>query len=374
MVVPPLVGDWPASHRASAVHSSVAAEALFDSMRAAFARARRAHARAPFERSYRLSGRLARVRVLGRELAERIDAPLAHLHSAGTATEPATLAIDLWDESETGVACPAPSPGENFSARRIDVDEVAAISPDRRFAVIRAPGSVTWLDRQAQHLIGWRASAQELSMHERAKPLVELLSIWCNDQDVQVVHAGLVAWRGRGILIAGRSGAGKSTLALAALLGGFDYLADDQSGLAERADGSFVGHSLFASARLERGALFRFPRLQGDAIEDVGRADTKALMFLPQLAFARLATQTPLEMVVLPRITGRVSLARSASEGEALLQLAPSSLITAVSPGRRGLERMARLVQSVPRYWIEIGRVEELPELLRDLLSRGAAR
>jgi hypothetical protein len=152
-------------------------------------------------------------------------------------------------------------------------------------------------------------------MHERAKPLVELLSIWCNDQDVQVIHAGLVAYQGRGILIAGPSGAGKSTLALAALFGGFNYLADDQCGLAERADGSFVGHSLFASARLERGALCRFPRLQDDALEDDGRLDTKALILLPRLTPGRLPAQTPLDLVVLPRITGSTSGARPASEG-----------------------------------------------------------
>ncbi|HVA59076.1 MAG TPA: hypothetical protein VNG13_00880 [Mycobacteriales bacterium] len=50
-----------------------------------------------------------------------------------------------------------------------------------------------------------------------------------------VVHAGVIGWRGRGLLLPGRSGAGKSTLVAALVALGADYYSDEYALLA--ADG-----------------------------------------------------------------------------------------------------------------------------------------
>jgi HPr kinase/phosphorylase len=52
----------------------------------------------------------------------------------------------------------------------------------------------------------------------------------------QIVHAGCVAWQGRGVLILGHSGAGKSALALQLMAYGADLVADDRTELHAEGD------------------------------------------------------------------------------------------------------------------------------------------
>ena len=92
--------------------------------------------------------------------------------------------------------------------------------------------------------IGTIAWNKQISVYERAKPMARLLLEWCNDHGRQVIHAGLVAYQGQGILFAGKSGSGKSTSSLACLCGEFNYLGEDYASLPRLLDGSFLGHSL----------------------------------------------------------------------------------------------------------------------------------
>ena len=96
-------------------------------------------------------------------------------------------------------------------------------------------------------------------------------------------------------------------------------------------------------------------------------ADPASDVFPSQLA--RVAT---IRAVLVPRIRGEATTRLlAASKREALLALAPSSLIHLPNSGARSLDRVARLIEHVPCYWLELGRDWEaaVPRHVEELVT-----
>jgi hypothetical protein len=371
-------------------------EPAFDRVAAAFDKARQARPDDVHESRYVFGGRGVRLRVIGRALATHIMRPFAHLQDAALPADCVELEIDLWDERETNVAHPSDSSqadlravesgatgwdvvgasdGEQSQRWRVGGGLATSFQSGRVFRYVR-PGAITWLDRGAGRAIGWRASGVQLPPQEQSKPLPLLLGIWYYDCDIHVVHAGLVAWRGQGVLVGGASGAGKSTTTLACLQTGFEFLGDDQCGLQALEDGSFLGHSLYGGARVAPGHVGHFPQLRAGAGPVQAVHDDKLLLFPAEVLPTQLARTATIRAIVLPRVAAaEQSRVRRASKGEALLRLAPTSLFTAFGAGARGFESLAQLVERVPCFWLELGRdIDAIPERVEAMLDEGAAR
>jgi hypothetical protein len=308
---------------------------------------------------------------VGRELAEHIPRPFEHLRSSLPDPTAPRLRIDLWDGAESGVQPPLSSRVAQLERRWMVDDELVSASADGRFIRYERAESLTWLDRRAGHLIEWWSSAAACTVFESNKPFRMLLPIWCEQQGIQLVHAGLVSRSGRGVLIAGSSGAGKSTTALACLCAGFDFLSDDCAGLQEVGGGSFVGYSLYSSARLERDHLQRFPLLRLHARVSDDPRSGKSLLQVAELFPDRVARAVPIRALALPRVADAPrSQLRPASRGQALLVLAPSSLRVHFHSGAAGFDQLARLVNQVPSYWLELGHdLRSIPECVEELLD-----
>ena len=184
---------------------------------------------------------------------------------------------------------------------------------------------------------------------ERSKPLPLLLSIWYYDQDIHIIHAGLIARKGKGALVGGPSGAGKSTTSLVCLMNGFDYLGDDHIGLAIGANGLFMGYSLYNGARLSPHLLAQFASLKSFVIPSDSPKDDKFLVLLSQILPSQIQRAATIRAIVLPRISQvEKSHLRRATKREVMLRLAPTSFFTPFSPGARGFERLGQLVDRVP--------------------------
>ncbi|MGH7720153.1 MAG: hypothetical protein ACREON_15090, partial [Gemmatimonadaceae bacterium] len=196
--------------------------------------------------------------------------------------------------------------------------------------------------------------------------------LWYQAGGMQVIHGGLVARGSSGIFFGGGSGAGKSTCALSCLSAGLDYLSDDHVGLEELPDGSFVGHSMFSSTRVEPDHLERFPVLRKHGIASNHPTNDKALVLVAEVLPHRIRRHVPISAVVLPRIVNADG-ARvlPASKAETLRLIAPTSLfMIPPQPGRDGFEKLARLVQRVPTYWLEIGRdLDAIAPRVNDLFT-----
>ena len=317
------------------------------------------------ESSYLFSNHAARIRVVGDRLAKHVVEPFAHLQIDTMDSTTSQLTIDLWDENATNIRCFSGSRG---NCRRWE--DVTSISADGRFIGQMQPNTLTCFDRNSQHIIGSVAWSDQIFIYERAKPLSRLLLEWNNDRKIQVIHAGLVSQHGQGVLFGAKSGSGKSTVSLACLRAGFDYVGEDFIGLETLRDRSFVGHSLYNSVFLETSHIARFPELSRFVIRGAPHEE-KGVVILSHVFPERLARVATIRAVVLPRITGEPeSRLRPISKSQALLGLAPSSLIEIPSRGKEGFSRLAQLVERVPTYALELGHdLESIPRRMEEIIA-----
>jgi hypothetical protein len=343
----------------------------FERMRRCFEEGYKKHPTTVWHSSAVFAGRLAQIRIVGTQLVKQIAPAIRHLLGVKVNEVLPGLKIDLWEENQTRIACP-------LESVEIDGAERAAWcrgewgftvgSGEDRFIGRRRFRMDLWLDRESQHLIGCVRDPERFSLLERGNPIRFPLFLWHGDRGAEVIHAGLVSRRGHGILLAGRGGVGKTTVALASLAKGFDYLADDYVALQPLNDGSFVGHSLYSSAWLADSHLSRFPSLIPNAVRETRPDQNRSLIFLYSGFADHLACSAPIHIVVLPRISnGSFTRFRAASKREALLALAPTSILNLPSTGTQALARMARLVGQVPCFWLEVG--ADLPSVSASLDS-----
>ncbi|MEO8084723.1 MAG: hypothetical protein ABI780_12945 [Ardenticatenales bacterium] len=341
------------------------------SLQHAFAEARARHPGQLREAAYTFAGRPVVLRIVGARLAERIQRPFAHLRRRDRAADPLPLQIDLWDEAETGVPFPADGASPELEQQWLACDGLLRASSDGRYVSFQYQDSITLLDRRGQRMIGCRRNGSHLSRGECSKPFVVMLTIWYSDRGVQILHAGLIARRGAGVLMPGESGSGKSTTSLAGVAQGLEFLADDFVGLERVPGDTFRGHSLFSTACLTRAGLGRFADVQRHAVEDRFPEEEKPILFLAEIYPDRLIATVPIHAIALLRIGAERTEIQPASRPEALRQFAASTLHTVVPrPGRAALEMMAELVERVPAYWLLLGPdTRDVPEGIERILA-----
>jgi hypothetical protein len=319
---------------------------------------------------FSFAGRPVRLSVLGPGLAARTQRAFAHLRRGPGEARDQTLTIELWDETETGVACP---PVMEMDRQWVACGGALTASPDGRFVSFRYQDSVTVLDRADQHMIGCRRGSY-LSTGEYSKPLLLLLSIWYHDRGVQLLHAGLISSRGSGVVLPGASGTGKSTTSLASLTQGLDYLGDDFTGIERAVDGTFLGHSVYGTACLARDNFVRFPELRMHAVDEGLPEEDKPILFLSEIYPDRVRASVPIRAIVLLRRGNDVTAVRRARRGEALRAFAESTLHTVVPrPGREALAMIGALIESVPAWWLMLGPdLRDIAPGLDEVVSRSA--
>ncbi|MGV3711082.1 MAG: hypothetical protein ACO1Q7_19830 [Gemmatimonas sp.] len=326
-----------------------------------------------FERHFLFGGHRVRMRVAGREIGQHLERPFKHLLTSVLPDAPTGLTIDIWDERAVGVPYPFGGDWEPQETMWPIGQGTLAVSPSTRYVRYDCSSWVTWIDRAESRVVGWRANADRLSVHERTRPIPFLLPVWYGDRGMDIVHAGLVSRGDTGILFCGHNGAGKSTTSIACLCAGLDFLSDDHVGLGED-NGNFVGHSVFSSTRLEPAHLERsFPGLLKFAEPSPDWFEPKSLLIISEAMPERVRASVPVKAVVMPRIVeGQKSRIVPAKRAEALRALAPSTLMQmpfGSTPER--FNKLARLSMAVPTFQLEIGRdVADIAARVNELIDQ----
>lgn len=334
--------------------------------RAAFDRAWETRPDLTSESLHHLCGAVLRLRVVGRALARAIRPSLAHLEIAESYAEPA-LTIDVWDHEETGVEGRLERVPDGLGPYGI----VIASKDGRIVAEVRWYVT-SYLDRAARRIVSGVKSAERLYLDQRARPFHRLLSVAFQNRDLAIIHSGLVSHEERGVLFAGKGGSGKSTTSILCLRDGFRFLGDDFVGLQAVSDGSFVGHSLYSTTVVDLDHLRRFPEFITNAIPSRYSDEFKSMIYLTDIFPNRIERRVSIGAVVLPRVVdGTETVVRPASKGEAMLGLAPSSLMTAT--GARSIDLLGDLVTGTPCFWLDLGGdMDRIPDLVAQLLTEEA--
>jgi hypothetical protein len=305
------------------------------------------------EMDFALAGRRVHARILGAELGRMFQTAFEPYRGVG---EPA-LEIWLWDESrDTGIDSRVRlESGLDEGALRASV--VTGISESGRYVCNTAESWINFLDLERARIVGCVLSRAGLHIHERARPLEWPLRFWLRRLGLPMLHAGLVARDGAGVLIAGPAGAGKSTVALACVDGGLDYLADDKVGLETAGTGTYIGHRLYRSILASVDVLDRFPHLRSHAQRRDTDGEGKAILMVSELFPRQLAGSCRIEAIVLPRLDPGSSAPRlhPARRTEAVTRMLPNCLPLYPTWNREDFGRLGSLVQSVPVFWLDVG-------------------
>lgn len=314
--------------------------------------------------SFQLADRAFSVNVAGRALGQSIRRAFEHLDPAQHA-EP-HLTIDVWDQTEAGQPFMTAGRGESSGPAIL-----LRTSGDGRYVGEERRQGSQWIDRRTNRIVGCTLSAEQRFLDERARPFHKLLSLWLQDQGIQFIHAGLVAVNGHGVLFAGHGGAGKSTSSIACLRAGFKYLGDDFIGLRQDEGGTFTGYGLFATCLLNEHHIKRFPDLLPYAHKAHQEGEDKVVLYLGDAFPSSLADRTPIAALVLPRVVDSDKTRfRPASRFEALMAVAPTSVMYLPRPNATAFHRLATLVEKVPAYWLELGRnVDDIPGCVERLAA-----
>ena len=332
---------------------TLACRDVFELFSAAFQRLCGEHPESVTELDFSLAGRHVRGRFLGAELG-RMFREAFEPYAGDSAPE---LEVCLWDESpDTGIdprlrlEC-----GLHEDALRASV--VTGLSRSGRYVCNMAESWLNFLDLEGPRIVGCVLQRSRMHLHERARPLEWPLRFWLRSIGLPVLHAGLVARDGAGVLIAGPAGAGKSTLSLACLDAGMDFLSDDKIGLEATGPGAFVGHRLYRSILASVDVLEHFPHLAPNARRRETDELGKAILMASDLFPERLAASSRIAAVVLPRLDRSASAPRlrPARRAEAMIRMLPNCLPLYPSWDREDFARLGELLEGVPVYWLEVG-------------------
>jgi hypothetical protein len=257
--------------------------------------------------------------------------------------------VHAWDTESTGIPVPSLPPlvDTTAPARSIIDQERAATSSHER-------GMLECVDFGTDE--GWFGigTPDELSHGERGAPFRMLLHWWLARRRLQLAHGGAVGVEGRGVLLVGAGGAGKSSTTLVCVEAGLQYAGDDYCAIGSEPTPTV--HSLYSTAKVVDADVARYPALARGATRHRHPTDDKTLFLVARARPECVVTQLALSAVVTPvRTTNRGTTFVTASSGEALHALAPSTIGQLPGSAARTLAALAAVARAVPAYRLELG-------------------
>ena len=234
----------------------------------------------------------------------------------------------------------------------------------------RSPSLVVQtFDAARQRALFWISDASELPAWDRCKPLLQALHWSLARGPWQPIHAGAVCGAHGGVLLGGKGGAGKSTTALSCVRAGWRYAGDDYVLVNTRPKPRV--ENVFSSARLWDDMLVRFPELHGTLANPDACSQQKADLRLADRMPRQDFVGFPLRAILLPRVSqGSHSVTRPASNAQALLALAPTTLLMLYANSSKVFKRIAELVNALPAFWLDLGTdLDVVPLAIEDLLK-----
>ncbi len=313
---------------------------------------------------YHIAGSVLQLRFAGSALLPHITPALQHLEIEPA---PPALTIGLWDGASTGGTLPRlPWQGEMMT-RRGDIHGFG--NGQIHAAFDRSADLLSVYDSRRALALFCTRDARQFPFYATAAPLHTLLFWMLRERDKWLIHAGAVGNESGAVLLVGKGGSGKSTTALACLNSTLRYLADDYC-IVSTEDAPRVW-SLYNTAKITPASLAALPFLQPLAAIDARRIGDKAVLFLQQYSAPKIAHDLPLKAILLPRVTGRATpRVCPAPVNAALSALALSTMVQFPNAGDETLTALGALTARLPCYYLELGRVSEIPRVIQDCLAR----
>lgn len=289
--------------------------------------------------------------------------PIAFEHQEPSYVETPDLIIHAWDSTLVGTDPIAPWD---------DPDYMKATEPDAEFfgAYVMGEESLSFYDKKTDTGYFWMQDASNFCDWGSGAPLRAILHWFLNANDIHLIHGAVIGHDTKGILITAKSGSGKSTTALASIIAGMDYVSDDYAAMEHTGD-SVTAHSLYQSGKVTRTGLEFFPELKPIVWNKHFSGAQKAVVFMRDLFPDQVKTSLPLRAVLIPRITGGETRIIPANRVEALVAIAPTTMMQLPMAETRKLSILKSIIEKVPCYYLDLGPdVRGVPDVIKSFLQQ----
>lgn len=310
------------------------------------------------ERSYKLAGKVVRIRFAEKCLERLLGRALSHVQCVES---PPSLTIDVWDSSHGSLAPRLAHISGDPKAVGSN-GEAGAHAPgasyhydDGNLQVLYqpAPNIVSALASDKTQGWFWIGDASRLPYWDRAAPFRHILSWWLSAHNTLFVHGAAVGTPTGGVLLVGRGGSGKSTTSLNALVESRLLFAGDDY-VAVTVEPQPQVKSLYCSGKVDADNLARVPHLEA-LVSNRGALDSeKAVVYLDDYR-AQLTSGFPLAAIVIPKLSSSGPQLIPTSSAAALTALAPSTILQRRPPHPLELAKLRQVTQSVPAFVLELG-------------------
>lgn len=299
----------------------------------------------------RIAGNGVRMRFSNAVLRRAIGRAFEHLRVHLPLDRP-DVVIGVWDSVATGVPMLAPPWSIDCLTGRGDISGWG--SAERRVSFHVPSGMLSVLDAVTGRGMLWIRDAAAIPRYVRSMPMLPILHWLASRHGMQLVHAGAVGDASGAALLAGAGGAGKSCTAIACALAGMSYVSDDycaiEGGPSPRA------RSVFSTGRLHASDVARLALPDAWIRCSDSRPGDKTILFLNDSASARVVSELPITVVLLPRSGAwRETCCEPATASAAMRSLMDVTLSQLPHAGQRAVEVIASIVRSVPCRYLNLG-------------------
>lgn len=318
---------------------------------------------------YTIGGTTVWLRFASPALREELTPAFAHLAEPADSAGSPALTVHLWDSASTGTAPPPrpPAPEEHAAGAMVHFQE-----PPLRVAYQPGLESLSILNYETGVAWHWVSDAFEQPYWDQASPIRQILFWWLASRGYLQVHGAAVGTPEGGVLLVGKGGSGKSTVALSSLGSRLLYAGDDY--VAVTLEPSPRVQSLYSSGKLEpEHVRDLLPHLQPLLANAERLESEKAVIYVQRHFPSQVTTGFPLRAVLVPKVrpTERASRIVEASRAGAFAALAPSTIFQLHTAGADTLATMARLIERVPCYGLELGTdIAGIPATIEEFLSQ----
>lgn len=320
---------------------------------------------APIIKTYDIAGRKVRVHLYGAYVANTFPLALAHREIADAGD--ADLVIHAWDSS--GAVAPLPAPWDQSDFKTFRQEKERWVKDGAFFGVyIGGEETLNFYDAKTKTGYFWTQDARMLPHSVLGAPFRTVLHWFLSESDIHLMHGAVIGENGSAVLITAKSGSGKSTTALSSLLAGMEYVSDDYA--AVQNGSSITAHSLYNSGKVTREGLALFPEL-ADKIWNKGFPDNeKAVIFMSEHFPEQVKVETALKAVLVPRISPHGTRIAPINKTEALLAIAPTTLLQLPFADAGKLTIFKDILEKIPCYSIELGPdIRNIPKAISDFLK-----
>ena len=314
----------------------------------------------PIVKTYVIAGKNVRVQCYGEMLAEKLSLALSHHDHTIQNPDLTIIACDSWAMHQDILPPWKESEYEQEQANLTDDGFLGVYIAGEESLNFYDPVTNTGYFgvHDAGRLPDWATGA----------PFRTILHWFLSEHDIHLFHGAVVGYDDKAVLLTAKGGSGKSTTALACLLGGMDYLADDYAAI-DGIDGT-TAYSLYHSAKVTEQGLGLFPELREKIWNKDFHDPEKGIVFLGDFFPNQIKIKSSLQAILIPRITGKETKIVAASKMQALLAIAPTTLLQLPWAETRKVGAFKSIIEKLPCYFLELGpEIRKNSDVVKEFLA-----